>query len=125
MMKKINDISIGVDMEDVDRFQNLHLQKNKTFLHKVFTEQELKYCYNKKKYAQSLAARYAAKEAVFKALGDEKKGGLEYCDVELINNKDNNFPHITINNKLFDKYIVKISLSHTSNTAIAFVILYK
>ena len=59
---------IGVDIEDISRFNNKTLENDSVFLEKIFTQNELEYCYKQKNYASSLAARFCAKEAVIKAL---------------------------------------------------------
>jgi len=66
LLNKIENIGIGVDIEDVNRFTKLG--GNKAFLKKVFTQNELDYCFSKKVAAPHLAVRYAGKEAVVKAL---------------------------------------------------------
>ena len=59
---------IGIDIEDVSRFENKEIDKDSKFLSRIFTQNELEYCFKNKNYAQSLSARYCAKEAVVKAL---------------------------------------------------------
>ena len=59
-------LSIGVDIESVDRFKE-H-DKNGSFLKRIFTNKELEYCFSFTDFAQHLAVRYSGKEAVVKAL---------------------------------------------------------
>ena len=68
-------INIGVDIEDVKRFQKLNLVSDKTFLGKIFTKNELVYCFSKKNKAEHLAGRFSAKESILKAL---RASGADY-----------------------------------------------
>jgi holo-[acyl-carrier protein] synthase len=113
--------SVGVDIENVFRFTKE--LENKPFLNKIFTKQELDYCFSKSLPEQPLAARFAAKEAVSKALGSlgftHKNFSLK--DIE-IKKKENGAPSISIKN-LDPKYKINISISHTAEQAIAFCII--
>ena len=108
-------IGLGIDIEDISRFENK--QKDSTFFKKIFTKNELEYCFKKKDPAQSLAARFCAKEATIKASPVK----LFYNEIEVIMKKGK--PSIVIN-KLDIKYKVLVSLSHCRNSAIATVIVY-
>ena len=108
-------IGLGIDIEDISRFENK--QKDSTFLKKIFTKKELDYCFKKGNHAQSLAARFCAKEAAIKASPVK----LFYNEIEVIMKK--NKPSIVINKPDF-KHRVLVSLSHHKNSAIATVIIY-
>jgi len=112
---------IGVDIEEVSRFTDKSAYKDKAFLDKIFTNSELEYCFSKKLYAQHLAARYCAKEAVVKALYPAGIKDVYYKDIEIVNNKDG-CPKIKI--KKYPDLKAKISLSHTKAEAIAYVMVY-
>lgn len=105
---------VGIDIVEVDRIRRL--LKKKRFIKRVFTDKEIKYCEKKKKKALSYAARFAAKEAVYKALG----GGLSYKDIEIIN--VNKKPEVII---LSRKINVHISISHTDKYAVAVAVVWK
>ena len=77
-MNKI--IGLGVDIVEVKRIKEL-AKRQKSFLSKVFTESELKYCIGKKNEYQRLAVRFAAKEAVWKAAGLK---GLSFRDISIV-----------------------------------------
>ena len=112
-------MEIGVDVEKVSRFEGKNLEKDNHFLKSIFTDKELKYSFSDKKAAQHLCARFCAKEAVIKTLKDIKNSDIQYKDIEILNNEDGS-PYVN-----FSKYadlIFKISLSHTSEYAVAFVI---
>ena len=109
-------IGIGTDIEIVNRFEsNLN---NKSFLNKIFTQSELKYCLNKIKPAEHLTARFAGKEATIKAYYSLFNELLNYKNIEILNNKEGE-PILNINKNVSSR----ISLSHTENDAVAFVYL--
>lgn len=110
-------ISIGVDIEDINRFKKLSLKSDKSFLKKIFSDAELKYCFSRKNFASHLAVRFSAKESVIKALG-AKQGEVGIGELEIVHNR-NGGPMVLSDNLLFKKYTVKISMSHSKNLAIS------
>ena len=109
---------IGCDIQLIEEFR----KPKRGFLKKIFTNSEISYCSNKSNPAIHLAARFAAKEAVMKALFQFKEKTF-YNDIEiLINNKK---PEIRILKPLKAKYTIKTSLSHSKDYALAFVIVQK
>jgi len=119
-----NRFGIGVDIEDIGRFQKPNVISNKRFLDKIFTKKELDYCFSKAKPEQHLAARYAGKEAVVKVLCSLGKTSIDYKDIEITNNK-NKVPMVKIKNKGLDNLKIKISLAHCEDKAIAFAVVEK
>lgn len=117
MIKKVN-FGIGVDIEKVERFKELNLLNNGSFLKKIFTDHELKYCFSKKFPAQHLAGRYAAKEAIVKALCTIRKLQINYNEIEICSIKK--IPIVKTNRKSLQNILFFISISHTEDTAIAF-----
>src|SRR3989338_11508779 len=85
---KAKDLGIGVDIETVYRFRKLDKINDNLFLNKVFTRNEIDYCFSKKDPARHLAARYAGKEAIFKALSAIGKPNPNYKDAEIFNDKE-------------------------------------
>ena len=118
-MKRLKNFGIGVDIESIERFGRLGVIDNKLFLNKIFTKKELNYCFSKKKPAPYLAARYAGKEAIFKALSSIGESNLSYKFLEIFNNK-NGVPEVKINKTGFNELYVRLSLSHCGDKAIAF-----
>lgn len=108
---------IGTDIVKVSRFKNMP----KGFVKKVFTPLEIKYCLSKSDPSQHFAARFAAKEAVIKALKQPKKIG--FSNIEIFNNGDNSPSArlVHLGGKNFSKDIC-VSLSHTEDYAIAVAI---
>ena len=116
-------LNIGNDIIETSRIESLCKKYNNKFKNKVFTQAEIKYCENKglNKY-QSYAARFAAKEAIFKAISANlaNKYEVTWKDIEIINNKDGK-PYATIKNVNFIKDI-DITISHVKEYAIATVL---
>jgi len=119
-----NIIGIGTDIEDIARFESLTIECHKSFFEKIYTDNELKYCFSKKSVAQHLAARYAGKEAVVKAISSIGFESLSYNLIEIINDI-NGVPRVKLNTDKLNKLQINISLSHCEDKAIAFVIAIK
>jgi len=115
-------ISIGVDIEEISRFKNKSVEKDAIFLDKIFTKNEIDYAYSKNNFAQHLCVRYCAKEAIVKALSEFKIDDVFYSDIEITNLK-NGQPVAKI--KKYPNIEIKISLSHSKTYAVANVILFK
>lgn len=111
-------MNCGVDIIEVKRIAQI-IRRNSGFLKRVFTAREIEYCSKKKFKWQHFAVRFAAKEAVWKTL---HKKGLRLQDIG-VRNADDGSPAVTIKGaySLLAKK-VSISLSHTSNYAVAMAI---
>ena len=120
-MQEFKSLGVGTDIEDIDRFKNLNRDENSNFLNKIFTEKELDYSFSKGKPYQHLAARYAGKEAVVKALSSVGKKNIDYKDIEILN-EDTGIPRVSLNNNDFNGLKIKISLSHSDDKALAFAV---
>jgi holo-[acyl-carrier protein] synthase len=113
-------VGIGVDIIEVDRIQKL-AEKSPRFLNRVFTEEEIQYCSGKKNKYQHLAARFAAKEAFFKALGKK----INWTDVGIVNLPSGK-PELVFKSPgqfFFER--ANVSVSHLQEYAIAYVVLEK
>ena len=108
-------IGTGVDIIEVRRMQQAVGKWGSEFLKRVFTPEELKNAKTRGSLYQHLAGRFAAKEAVFKALGDK---GLNWHDVQILNDKEGK-PNCIILNGRAKKIEVHISISHVKNYAVA------
>lgn len=119
-------IGIGTDIAEVLRIAK-SLEK-KGFQEKVFSRNEIIYCETKTNKAENYAVRFAAKEALFKALGTGWRGGLAFNEVE-VENDELGKPSIQLigeTAKIIEKRNIKsihVSLSHTKEIAIATVLL--
>jgi phosphopantetheine--protein transferase-like protein len=113
-------ISIGIDIEEINRFENKTIEKDSNFLKKIFTDKELDYCFKSKNYAPHLCARFCAKEAAVKALTDLKITDVYYSDIEVLNH-ENGMPYIKI--KKYPELELKVSMSHCKSYATASVLI--
>ena len=119
----IEDFSVGVDIESIERFDKYSNDKNSPFIKRIFSEKEIDYCFNSKNISSHLAARFCAKEAVYKALSAFGEN-ISYSEIEIFNS-ENSIPKVNILKSGFENYIFKISLSHGNGNAIASVIVIK
>ena len=78
-------IGIGVDIIQNNRIKNL--LKNNKFLGRIYSDRELKLSKQNKNKVAYFAKRFAAKEAFSKALGTGFRSGLEFKDIEIVNDK--------------------------------------
>jgi holo-[acyl-carrier protein] synthase len=116
---------IGVDVVEVQRFQQAIDSWGDVFLKKVFTENELAYARSKKNQAQHFAARFAVKEAVAKALAKGWGGGFRWKDVEVENDAAGK-PSVLLHGHIkgiLQKKQVHVSISHSENVVVAFAII--
>lgn len=115
---------IGIDIVDIQRIQ-ASVSRTPRFLQRVFTEQERSYCLQKKNPYPSLAARFAAKEAVRK-LDEVFISGFQFHDVEVIVDPRGK-PQIVLHGKVLSDAAAAgigelvLSLSHSKEQAIAVV----
>ena len=121
-------IGTGVDIAEVPRIRESIEKYGDRFLHRIFTEGEVRYCEAKASRFESYAARFAAKEAGMKALGTGWNNGVRWKDIEVVRPKGQR-PTIQFHGqaaaiaaKLGSKNIA-LSLTHTSEQALAHVIL--
>lgn len=118
---------IGIDIIEIERVKAAVTKFGDSFLTRVFTAREIKYCSLHKAYKfPELAVRFAAKEAYAKALGTGLKGfgrrnhGIGWKEIEIINDAHGK-PLLKINGKLNKK--AQVSLSHSRDNAIAYVVI--
>jgi holo-[acyl-carrier protein] synthase len=78
-------IGIGTDISECLRIARMIERHGELFLNRVFTPGEIKYCQSRKQATQHFTARWAAKEAVLKALGVGWRKGISWLDVEIRN----------------------------------------
>ena len=117
-------VTVGTDIIEVERIKNA-IQSNIKFAETVFTCKEIEYCESKNlsKY-EHYAARFAAKEAVFKAISNslENKYSISWKNVE-VQNDENGRPRVNfLRNKPRELKNIEISLSHCKTYAVATVV---
>ena len=108
-------IGTGVDITEVSRLRKAIEKWGNSFLDRIFTKDELENAKTRGSLYQHLAGRFAAKEAIFKALGDSK---LSFKEVQILNDKDGK-PFCNILNNRNRKIDILISISHVKNYAVA------
>ena len=120
-------ISCGVDIIEIERIKESIQSIGDAFLERVYTKSEIEYCESKKmqKY-QHYAARFAAKEAAFKALSQEVKDkySISWKEIEVLNDC-NGRPRLNILNKDIKIESIDISISHCKEYAVANVVVLK
>jgi len=120
-------ILTGTDIIEINRIKESIENLGENFKNKIYTEKEIEYCENKKnvKY-QHYAGRFAAKEAIFKAISEllNDKFEISWKDAEILNDEQGK-PRVTFTSKKLQEKIenIDISISHcreyaTANVAI-------
>jgi holo-[acyl-carrier protein] synthase len=115
--------AIGVDLVDVSRMRQAILRWGEGFLRRVFTPREIAFCESSPAKYERYAARFAAKEAVVKALGTGFRRGVFCTQVEIVDN-EHSPPHVELSGKARDlagTADILLSLSHERATAVAVV----
>ncbi len=119
---------IGIDIIEIDRIKESVENFGDKFLNKVFTQTELDYSLNKPNKYQHLAARFAAKEAIAKALSFNGDQGFRWKDIEIYN-EPNGMPSVKLFNNLLEILgegkELKITMSHSQNYVTCFAIIHK
>ena len=118
---------IGVDVVEIQRFQLSIDSFGERLLNKIFTSREISYSKSKQYQTQHLAARFAVKEAVAKALAKGWSGGFRWKDVE-VENDDAGKPSVVLYGhvkKILQDRKVFVSISHSDNVVVAMAIIEK
>ncbi len=119
---------IGIDIVSIGRIERMLEKWGPVFTERVFTPTEVAFCESKTKPGQHFALRWAAKEAMLKALGLGLRGGIKWTDIEVVNDRLGR-PSLSLYNEakgcLMDRNIKKafVSISHEKEFGIAQVIL--
>jgi holo-[acyl-carrier protein] synthase len=123
-------VGIGVDIVEIGRMRRALERQGDRFLKRVFTPAEQEYCSAHRDPVPHYAARFAAKEAVFKALGTGWARGVSWLDVEVRRRKEN-APTLVLNGEAERHSLAlgvgntHLSLSHSDEAAVALVVLEK
>ena len=120
-------VGTGIDIAEPDRIQRAAERFGRRFLERVFTPKEISYCESKANKWERFAARFAAKEAAFKALGTGWRRGVKWVEVE-VSNEPSGRPTLNLTGtaKSFADRLpvshISISLTHTKQFVLAQVI---
>lgn len=119
-------IFCGTDIIEIERIKKSIERSGENFLKLIYTEEEIKYCESKKnsKYYH-YAGRFAAKEAIFKAVSGllKDKFDISWQNAQVINDKNGNPKVEFLNIKIREIKSIDISISHCRKYAVATVVL--
>jgi len=119
-------VGVGTDLVDLDRFRQA-AERTPGILTRYFTDAERAYAERRRDPTERYAARFAAKEAVMKALG-VGLGACELADIEVVRDEDSGAPDLRLHGRAAalaeEKGVTawRISLTHTDTAAHAIVI---
>jgi holo-[acyl-carrier protein] synthase len=121
-------LGIGIDLVEISRVEALVARHGERALRRIFTESEVERCGRSRVRAESLAARFAAKEAFFKAMGTGWAEGMAWTEVEVVS-APSGAPGVRLSGaaeRLARERGVRhihLSLTHTDALASAYLIL--
>ena len=121
MVSIMNNINLGVDIVLVDRINKILNSKVKSrFLNKIFSRSEISDSKNRQNQSEYFSGRFAAKEAIKKALSSYDETDMpSFKSLEILNSESGK-PYVLINSKKQSN--INISIAHDGNYAIAFCV---
>jgi len=121
MVLIMNNINLGVDIVLVDRINKiLNSKKKSRFLSKIFSRSEISDSKNRQNQSEYFSGRFAAKEAIKKALSSYNKTNMHsFKSLEILNSESGK-PYVLIGSKR--QANINISIAHDGNYAIAFCV---
>lgn len=118
-------LGIGCDLIEIERIADVIQRFGDSFVERLFTPAEIEYCTAIAKPAMRFAGRFAAKEAIAKALSCGIGSNLSWLDMEILNDEFGK-PFIILNSKIVVQFGVlrsHISISHSTTMAMAYALL--
>ena len=121
-------VGVGVDIVDIGRIRQVLERQAERFVRRVYTAAEQEYCRAHRDPAPYFAARFAAKEALFKVVGTGWAQGVTWLDAE-VHREESGAPRLVLSgraeeiSKALGARAIHLSLSHSKTAAIAIVIL--
>jgi holo-[acyl-carrier protein] synthase len=121
-------VGTGIDIVEVPRIGQSIERFGERFLKRIFTPAEIRYCQAKANFVERFAARFAAKEAGMKAIGTGMRGGVSWQDFE-VGREPGGRPTMLLHGKAAQVAAglgmrrAHLSVSHTEEHAVAYVIL--
>jgi holo-[acyl-carrier protein] synthase len=123
-------VGTGVDLIEIDRVRKAYRRRPGRFLERLFTSDEARYCLRKKDPSESLAGRFAAKEAVLKAFGHGYGSRWQWRDIEVVREPSGK-PSLKLHGRFeelrkergIDR--MHLSIAHSKGDALAWVLLEK
>lgn len=121
-------VGSGIDLVEIHRIRDSWERYGQRFLDRIFTPAEQAYCLRKRNAAESLAARFAAKEAAAKALGTGISRGISWLEIEVVREPSGR-PSIRFHGRAAQRAAQlgatrsALSITHTDDLAMASVLL--
>jgi holo-[acyl-carrier protein] synthase len=123
-MSDLSAVSAGIDLVSVQRIEAIMARWGEKFLRRIYTDREIAYCMSQSFPARSLAARFAAKEAFYKAVSPWHRDPIGHRSVEVVLD-DRGFPRIEPHGGAASALAgrgASLSLSHEKEFAVAVVV---
>lgn len=117
-------IGQGIDIIECERIRSMRERHGDRFLNRLLTPGEIRYVHRYKDPVQSIAGRFAAKEAILKVLGTGWRGKIAWCDMEILNDAKG-CPGVTLTGECREIATqrgiatIHVSISHTAQYAAA------
>lgn len=121
-------VGTGIDITEIERIRVAHARYGPRFLDRIYTPAEQAYCLKKRNSAESLAARFAAKEAAAKSLGTGISRGVHWLEFEVVREPSGR-PTLRMSGRALQiaRHLgvgrIALSLTHTDSLAMASVLL--
>jgi holo-[acyl-carrier protein] synthase len=119
-------VALGVDIVEIARIEEAFARRGARFRDRIFTQTEIDYCESRGSKFASYAARFAAKEAVMKALGTGWGDGVRWRDIEIV--RGSGAPTVVLAGRALERFRelgaerAHLTLSHSREVAIAQVV---
>ena len=126
-VSSVNIVGVGTDIVEVERVERLCREHGAAFLQRVFTDGERAYCDGKRPSCEHYAARFAAKEAVLKALDAGRDIGANWREIEITRSTTGQ-PHVVLHGAALSRAEEMgiegwhLSISHSRKSAVAVTI---
>ena len=113
-------MEVGIDIVDLDRIERVYIRYGVKFLQRFLSEEEIAVCMHKPQVIASVAGRFAAKEAVVKALGTGFSGEVHWKSFEILNDERGRpFVRPADAGSFPSGCSIKISIAHDRHSAVA------
>ncbi len=111
---------IGLDILEIARFESLYLKWGTKLTNKLFNKDEVVSAKSQKRFIETLSGKFAAKEAISKALGTGIGSFVSFKDIKIIKNNVGK-PIVIYRGK--ESKVIHLSISHSNNYAAAFAVI--
>jgi len=118
-------LGIGCDSIEIERIRSAIQRHGHAFVLRLFSKQEIEYCQRYQDPVPSIAGRFAAKEALVKALGCGFGSQISWHNIEILNNSEGK-PYVIWHNNIENRFAIQkthLSISHSKTIAIAYALI--